>query len=117
MLSSVVCIGRVVRDPDLRYTPGGKAVANFTLAINRQGKDKEADFIDHVVWDQLAEIVANWAKKGRLVATEGRLQARTYEARDGGKRKAVEVVAYSVKFLDQPKDDAAQNGEGDEDGA
>lgn len=108
MLNRVVLIGRLVRDPELRYTPSGAAVANFTIAVdrpftNKQGT-KETDFIDIVSWQKLAETVANNLGKGRLVAVEGRLQVRSYETQEGQKRKAAEVVADNVRFLDWPKD-------------
>ena len=108
MLNRVVLIGRLVRDPELRYTPSGAAVANFTIAVDRaftskQGT-KETDFIDIVVWQKLAEIVANNLGKGRLVAVDGRLQVRSYETQEGQRRKVAEVVAENVKFLDWPKD-------------
>lgn len=111
MLNRIIIIGRLTRDPELRHTQSGKAVANFTLAVDRdrsnaQG-EKETDFIDVVVWDKQAENVAQYLGKGRLVAVEGRLQVRTYEAQDGTKRKAAEVVANSVQFLDKKRDDGA----------
>ncbi|MHB9144001.1 MAG: single-stranded DNA-binding protein [Symbiobacteriia bacterium] len=111
MLNRIILIGRLTRDPELRYTPGGKAVANFTLAVDRgrsnpQGQ-KEADFIDIVVWEKQAETVSQYLNKGRLVAVEGRLQIRSYEAQDGTKRKAAEVVASTVQFLDAKKTPAA----------
>ncbi|NLU50450.1 MAG: single-stranded DNA-binding protein [Syntrophomonadaceae bacterium] len=105
MLNRVILIGRLTRDPEMRYTPNGIAVSRFTLAVNRpftnQMGERDADFIDIVTWRQLAETCANYLGKGRLVAVEGRLQARTYEAQDGQKRKVVEVVADTVKFLDK----------------
>ena len=108
MLNRVVLIGRLVRDPELRYTPSGAAVANFTIAVDRQFTTKqgtkETDFIDIVTWQKLAEVVANNLGKGRLVAIEGRLQVRSYETQEGQKRKVAEVVADNVRFLDWPKD-------------
>ena len=108
MLNRVVLIGRLVRDPELRYTPSGAAVANFTIAVDRQFTTKqgtkETDFIDIVTWQKLAETVANNLGKGRLVAIEGRLQVRSYETQEGQKRKVAEVVADNVRFLDWPKD-------------
>lgn len=98
-INTVVLVGRLVRDPELRYTPAGKAVANFTLAVDRGGKEAPADFLDVVTWEKAAEAVANHTDKGSLVAVSGRLQSRTYEAKDGGKRKVVEVVAHQVQFL------------------
>lgn len=109
MLNSVVLIGRLARDPDLRFTNGGDAVANFAIAVDRpftnaQG-EHEVDFIEIVCWKNLAESVANHLTKGRLVAVQGRLQIRSYEAKDGTKRKVAEVVAGSVRFLDRAKSD------------
>lgn len=101
MLNRVILIGRLTRDPELRYTPNGKAVCNFTLAINRKFKREETDFIDIVVWNQMAENCANYLGKGRLAAVEGRLQVRTYENQEGQKRKITEVVADDVRFLDK----------------
>ncbi|HAP32671.1 MAG TPA: single-stranded DNA-binding protein [Firmicutes bacterium] len=105
MLNKVVLIGRLVRDPELRYTPSeGVPVANFTIAVDRpyskQKGDKEADFIRIVTWNKQAENCASYLSKGRLVAVEGRLQIRSYEDREGIKRSAAEVVARSVVFLE-----------------
>ncbi|HEX6972380.1 MAG TPA: single-stranded DNA-binding protein [Limnochordia bacterium] len=108
MLNRIVLIGRLVADPQLRYTPSGIPVTNFTLAVNRgftnQQGEQETDFIDTVCWRKLAETVANHLTKGRLVAVEGRLQIRSYDASDGTRRKAAEVVADNVRFLDSPRD-------------
>lgn len=105
MLNRIILIGRLTRDPELRYTQSGVAVASFTLAVNRNFKnaqgENEADFIDIVVWRGQAEHCANYLGKGRLVALEGRLQVRTYETQEGQKRKVAEVVADSVKFLEK----------------
>ncbi|HEX3011880.1 MAG TPA: single-stranded DNA-binding protein [Syntrophomonadaceae bacterium] len=101
MLNRVILIGRLTRDPELRYTPSGAAVCNFTLAVNRKFNKDETDFIDIVVWQKLAENCANYLGKGRLAAVEGRLQIRTYETQDGQKRKVAEVVADDVRFLDK----------------
>lgn len=102
----VILIGRLARDPELRVLPSGVPVASFTLAVDRpftnQQGEREADFIDVVAWRKLAETVSTHLARGRLVAVEGRLQVRTYEARDGQRRKAVEVVADTVRFLDRP---------------
>lgn len=108
MLNRIILIGRLVKDPELRYTPSGAAVANFTIAVDRpfttrQGT-KETDFIDIVAWQKLAETVANNLSKGRLVAVDGRLQVRSYETQDGQRRRVSEVVAENVRFLDWPKD-------------
>lgn len=107
MLNRVVLIGRLTKDPELRYTPNGVAVASFTLAIDRNYKnaqgEREADFIPCVVYRQLAELCANYLSKGKLAAVDGRLQIRTYTGQDGQKRWVTEVVAEDVRFL-SPKD-------------
>lgn len=103
MLNRIILIGRLTHDPKLQYTQSGLAVANFTLAVDRpfknQNGDKETDFIDVIVWRKLAETCAEYLSKGKLAAVDGRLQVRNYEAKDGSKRKAVEVVAENVRFL------------------
>lgn len=108
MINHVVLIGRLCASPELRYTTQGTAVANFTLAVDRDFKnaqgEKETDFLKIVVWRKLAEVVANNLDKGRLVGLTGRLQVRSYETAEGQKRQAVEVVADNVQFLDWPKD-------------
>jgi single-strand DNA-binding protein len=102
MLNICVLIGRLTKDPDLRYTPNGKAVVKFTLAVDRVfSKEKEADFIPCVAWGKTAENCANYIGKGSLVAVEGRIQVRTYEAKDGDKRWVTEVIADNVRFLDR----------------
>ena len=107
MLNRAILIGRLTADPNLRYTQSGNAVANFTLAVDKPFADKDgkrgADFSDIVAWRKLAEVVAQNITKGRLVAVEGRLQIRSYEDQNGVRRKAAEVVASEVKFLDRPK--------------
>ncbi|QKG85803.1 single-stranded DNA-binding protein [Kroppenstedtia pulmonis] len=104
MLNRVVLIGRLTWDPELRYTSNGVAVTSFRLAVDRgytnQKGERETDFIDIVTWRQLAETVANYMKKGRLVAVEGRLQVRSYENNEGRKVRVSEVVADNVRFLD-----------------
>mgnify|MGYP000917596119 FL=1 len=104
-MNHVILIGRLTRDPELRYTPNGVAVANFTLAVDRpftnQEGEREADFIPIVVWQKLAETCANHLHKGRLVAVDGRLQIRSYETQDGQRRRVAEVVAGNVQFLDR----------------
>jgi single-strand DNA-binding protein len=110
-LNKVVLIGRLTKDPDLRYTQSGTAVATFTLAVDRPfSKEKETDFIPCVVWRKQAENCAEYIGKGSLVAVEGRIQVRTYEAKDGGKRWATEVVAENVRFLDKRGERGGDNG-------
>ncbi len=115
MLNRVVLVGRLTRDPELRYTQSGIAVCTFTLAVDRNFKsasgERETDFIDIVVWRQQGENCANYLSKGKLAAVDGRMQVRSYEAQDGSKRKAVEVVADSVQFL-SPKGEGAAPAQG-----
>jgi len=107
VFNRVILIGRLTKDPELRYTANGVAVATFTLAVNRNYKnaqgDKETDFIPCVVFRQLAELCANYLAKGKLAALEGRIQIRSYDAQDGQKRYVTEVVGEDVRFL-SPKD-------------
>lgn len=105
MLNRVILIGRLTRDPELRYTPSGVAVTQFTLAVerpftNQQTKEKEADFINIVTWRQLAETCANYLRKGRLTAVEGRIQIRNYDNSEGKKVYVTEVIADNVRFLE-----------------
>lgn len=116
MLNRVILVGRLVRQPELRYTPSGKAVTSFTLAVDRnftnQQGERSADFINCLCWGKTAEIVAQHLDKGRLVAIDGRLQTRSYETKEGQKRQVTEVVAEFVQFLDKakPKDDFSDIG-------
>ncbi len=105
MLNRVILIGRLTKDPELRYTPTGVAVAQFTLAIDRpyanpQTKDRETDFLNIVTWRQLAETCANYLRKGRLAAVEGRIQTRNYDNNEGKKVYVTEIIADNVKFLE-----------------
>lgn len=106
MLNRVILIGRLTRDPEPRYTPSGVAVTQFTLAVDRpftnQSGEREADFINIVTWRQLAETCANYLRKGRLTAVEGRLQVRNYENSEGRRVYVTEVVADNVRFLESP---------------
>nr|WP_206762841.1 single-stranded DNA-binding protein [Brevibacillus laterosporus] len=96
-------IGNLTKDPELRYTPNGIAVATFTLAINRPysgaGKEKEVDYINIVAWRQLADLCANYLAKGKKCAVEGRLQTRSYDNKEGKRVFVTEVVAESTHFL------------------
>lgn len=112
MLNRVILIGRLTKDPELRYTPAGVAVCQFTLAVDRpftsQGGEKETDFIPVVVWRQLAETCANYLRKGRLTAVEGRIQIRNYENSEGRRVYITEVIADNVRFLESSRQDNAQ---------
>lgn len=107
MLNRIVLIGRLTRDPELRYTQSGVAVASFTLAVDRTFKnaagERETDFINVVVWRQQGENCANYLSKGKLAAVDGSLQLRSYTGNDGVKRTVAEVVADNVRFL-SPKE-------------
>lgn len=101
MLNRVILIGRLTRDPELKYLPNnGTAVTTFTIAINRKFNREETDFIPCVVWRKPAENCANFLKKGSLCAIEGRLQVRSYDTQEGQKRWVTEVIADDVRFLD-----------------
>lgn len=101
-MNSIILIGRLTKDPELRYTQAGKAVCSFTLAVDRpySGENKEADFINIVVWNKVGENCAQYLKKGRKAAVQGRLQIRSYEDDNGKKKYITEVVANSVEFLE-----------------
>jgi single-strand DNA-binding protein len=106
MMNRVVLVGRLTKDPDLKYTANGVAVASFTLAVNRpftnQQGERETDFINCMVWRKPAENVANFLKKGSLAGVDGRIQTRNYQGQDGKKVYITEVLAESVQFL-EPK--------------
>ena len=103
-MNKVVLIGRLTKDPELKYTPGaGTAVTTITLAVEKRfskKQDKDADFIPVVIWGKSAEATAQYMAKGRLLAIAGRIQTRTYEAKDGTRRYVTEVVAEEVKFIE-----------------
>lgn len=103
MINRAVLLGRLTRDPELRYTSGGIAVTTFTLAIDRrttnQQGEREADFIPVVAWRQLGELCANYLKKGQQAAVEGRIQVRNYDNKEGRKVYVTEIVADNVQFL------------------
>ncbi|MFQ6322556.1 single-stranded DNA-binding protein [Lactococcus garvieae] len=104
MINNVVLVGRIVREPELRYTPQNTAVATFTLAVNRRFKnaqgEREADFINCVIWRQPAENLANWAKKGTLVGITGSIQVRNYENKEGQHVYVTEVLADNFQMLE-----------------
>ncbi len=104
-MNNVALIGRLAKDPELRYTGTGKAVATFTLAINRgYGQDKTADFIPIVVWEKQAENCANYLRKGSQAAVVGKIQPRSWDKSDGTKGYITEVVASSVEFISTKND-------------
>lgn len=111
MLNRTVLAGRLVRDPELRYTSNGVAVSNFTLACNRpfknQDGEQEADFIQCVAWKKQAENLANYQKKGNMIGIDGRIQTRTFEDKDGKTIYVTEVLAENIQFLEPRK---SENG-------
>jgi single-strand DNA-binding protein len=106
MLNNVVLIGRLVRDPELRTTTTGKSVCSFSIAVQKRFKptdgSADADFFNITAWNKDAEYVENYLTKGRLIAIQGRLQTRKYQASDGSDREVTEVVAEQVQGLDRP---------------
>jgi single-strand DNA-binding protein len=117
-MNRVILIGRLTRDPDMRYLPNGTAVTSFTLAVDRpftnSSGEKEADFIPIVTWRQLAEVCANYLRKGRLCAVEGRIQTRNYENNEGKRVYVTEIVADNVRFLERPKENSENRGRNDD---
>ena len=115
MLNRIIVMGRMTRDPELRRTNSGTAVASFTVAVDRdfksQSGEKETDFIDVVAWRNTAEFVSKYFSKGRMAVVEGRLQLRDWTDKEGNKRRTAEIVADSVYFGDFKRDggDTAQS--------
>lgn len=113
-MNKVMLIGNLTKDPELRYTPNGVAVTTFTVAINRprtnQAGEREADFINIVAWQKLADLCASYLRKGRQCAIEGRLQTRSFDNKEGKRVYVTEVVAENVQFL------GAKEGGGDSQG-
>ncbi len=108
-MNKAIIIGRMCADPELKMTGTGKSVSTFTVAVNRQ--NKETDFVDCVAWEKTAEFICKWFAKGSPIVIEGAIQTRTYEDKDGGKRKAVEINVKNAEFA--PKG-AGANAEGQE---
>lgn len=109
MLNRIILMGRLTRDPELRQTQSGASVANFSLAVDRDFKDKQTgekttDFIDIVAWRSSAEFVSRFFTKGRMAVVEGRLQLRDWTDKDGNKRRTAEVLAEHVYFGDSKRD-------------
>ena len=113
-MNKVILMGRLTRDPEVRYTQGGKCVCQFTLAVDRLTTNSEgqrdADFISIVVWGKVGELCGNSLTKGQRALVDGRLQIRSYEAKDGsGKRWVTEVIAGAVQFLDRKANSTTQS--------
>lgn len=103
MLNSISIMGRLVRDPELRHTQTGKAVANITIACDRDFDKDTTDFIDVVFWDKNAEFVSKYFRKGSMAVIDGRMQSRKYETKDGAARVAYEVVGDRIYFGDSKR--------------
>lgn len=106
-MNTWVGIGRLTRDPEVRYTQSGKACAKYTLAIDRRKSgdgNQQADFIQCVAWEKTAEVISQYTGKGRKIAVEGRIQTRSYDANDGTKRYVTEVVVQSMEFCEGRRD-------------
>lgn len=116
MINRVVLVGRLTRDPEMRTTTTGKNVVEFSIAVNKKFKPQDggpdADFFRIKAWGQTAEYVTNYLNKGRLVAIDGRIEQRKYQASDGTNREIFEIVADSVQGLDRPRDDHDGGGGG-----
>ena len=114
MLNHIVIMGRLTRDPELRRTGSGTAVASFSVAVERdmaaQGQQKETDFIDCVAWRQTGEFVSKYFTKGRMIVVSGRLQIRTWKDKEGNTRKTAEVVADNVYFGDSKTEGSSHGG-------
>ena len=113
MINNTVLVGRLTREPDLKYTANGQAVATFTLAVNRnftnQSGEREADFINCVIWRKPAETLANYARKGTLLGVTGRIQTRNYENQQGQRVYVTEVVAENFQLLESKNSNSSQN--------
>ena len=114
-MNKVILMGRLTRDPEVRYTQTGKVVCQFTLAVDRPFKtpdgQKEADFIPVVVWGKAAELVGNSCQKGHRLLVDGRLQIRSYDAKDGTKRWVSEIIANGVEFVERKYDKGGTSGD------
>lgn len=115
MVNCAVIMGRLVADPEIRTTGSGVSVTSFTVAVDRRfankDEEKQADFIDIVAWRQTADFVCKYFRKGSMIAVQGSIQTRTYEDKDGNKRKAVEIVADNVSFCGNKSDSAKTENE------
>lgn len=118
MLNHITIIGRITRDPEIKYTSSGIPFVRFSVAVDRPRKnpetgERETDFLDVVAWRQTAEFVNSYVNKGRLILVEGRLQVHSWDAQDGSKRKSAEIVADNVQGLDRAKTQGAESGDMD----
>ena len=116
-MNKIILLGRLVKDPEIKYTPSEKCVAQFSIAVNRPTKNAEgqydADFINIVAWNKTAELIGNYVHKGQRILVEGRLQIRSYTAQDGGKRYVTEVIADRVEFIESRDKNGTEGKQGD----
>ena len=109
-INQVILMGRLTRDPETRTTPSGKTVTSFSLAVDRQGADDQADFFDVVAWEKTGELVAQYLSKGRRTLVQGRLRQDSWDDKETGKKRSkVEVIAFDVTFLDGPSGDGGSS--------
>ena len=108
----IILVGNLTRDPEIRYTQSGKGVTKFTLAVNNPRNKEETTFVDIVAWDRLGETCNTYLKKGSNCLVEGRLVIRSYDDKDGNKRKATEVVIDNMQMLGSPRDRSGDDGGG-----
>ena len=108
-MNNVVLIGRLTKDPELKYSQAGKAYCRFSLAVQREFNREEADFINCVAWGKTAETIAEWLGKGRRIALQGRIQTGNYENKNGDKVSTFEVVADRFEFVDSAKSETSKN--------
>src|SRR5579863_7160804 len=109
----IILVGNLTRDPEIRYTQSGKGVTKFTLAVNNPRNREETTFVDIVAWDRLGETCNTYLKKGMNALVEGRLVIRSYDDKDGNKRKATEVVIDNMQMLGSRRDSGSEGGGGD----
>ena len=111
MLNSAIIMGRLTADPELKHTPNNNSVTSFTLAVGRSsaraGQERQTDFIDVVAWGKTAETVCRYFAKGNLMAVKGRIETRSYEDKNGVKRKVFEIIAENIEFVESKRDASA----------
>lgn len=108
-MNSVILMGRLTADPELKQTNSGKSVTSFTVAVDRQGKEKATDWINCVAWEKTAELICKYFQKGKPIIVQGSLQTRTYEDKSGGKQKVTEVLVRNIDFVLTDKTEKQQS--------
>ena len=107
-LNKVILGGRLTADPEIKQTPGGKMVCQFSVAVNRKGKDQPTDFINCVAWEKSAELLSKYFRKGSSICVVGEIQVRQWKDKDGGNRYATEVRVSEINFVDSKSDNGSQ---------